>query len=360
MDGPTGCSAEWVLLNPAGIPVRGNALDLNGDGTPDGAMAEEAPGHYTGTIEPTPLSPPTIHGYHKVVITLRCATGDISVQFDIYIDPSGVVQDTLGNPVSGATVTLSRADASGGPFTDVPGGSAIMSLANRTNPMMTDGAGRYGWDVIAGFYRVRAEKEGCVGAESAVLTIPPPVTDLVLTLSCTADLGSIGPARVWVGLRNSDAVGLRLDLRAEALINGTKVAEGQVDSVATGSSGFGNAHLRVIPMNLVTGAGPLPPGASLQLVVSARRTCAGGGHASGAARLWYGGQPIDSGRGEDAGSRLDTTIRGVDRAYFLRGGLALSETAGAAKLSGDVAVDSKVACPSRPFTPFGTWTTTLP
>jgi hypothetical protein len=67
-----------------------------------------------------------------------------------------------------------------------------MSPANRTNPDTTDAEGRFGWDVIAGFYKVRAEKEGCVSpenplqafVETQVLEIPPPATDLELILNC--------------------------------------------------------------------------------------------------------------------------------------------------------------------------------
>lgn len=71
-------------------------------------------------------------------------------------------------------------------------GSLVMSAANRQNPGLTAADGRFGWDVIPGFYKVRAERAGCFApgnreqpyVESAVLTIPPPVTDLVLTLNC--------------------------------------------------------------------------------------------------------------------------------------------------------------------------------
>jgi hypothetical protein len=40
---------------------------------------------------------------------------------------------------------------------------------------------------------------------------------------------SLSPAKVWVGLKNSDAVGLRLDLRTEVLLNGTKIAQGELN-----------------------------------------------------------------------------------------------------------------------------------
>jgi len=67
-----------------------------------------------------------------------------------------------------------------------------MSPANRTNPDLTDANGHFGWDVIAGLYKVRAEKAGCVApsnpaqpyVESAVIEVPPPVTDLDLRLDC--------------------------------------------------------------------------------------------------------------------------------------------------------------------------------
>jgi hypothetical protein len=73
-----------------------------------------------------------------------------------------------------------------------------MSPQNRTNPDTTDTAGHFGWDVLAGFYRVRASRPGCTSptdpatphVDSAVLTIPPPVTDLDLRLRC-ADLAGL-------------------------------------------------------------------------------------------------------------------------------------------------------------------------
>jgi len=152
-----------------------------------GSMTETpaGSGHYVGTI---PAFYPN-HGNAHVSITLSCGT---TVGFDIYIDPSGTVRDTTGHAIAGATVTLYRADDSG-TFVVVPDGSAIMSPANRLNPDTTDVAGHFGWDVIAGQYKVRASAPDCHApgdasqayVETDVLTIPPPVTDLVLTLECT-------------------------------------------------------------------------------------------------------------------------------------------------------------------------------
>jgi hypothetical protein len=139
------------------------------------------------------------HGDARVEITITCPKpkDDTNESFDIYIDPSGIVKTSAGDPVPNATVTLlSSGDAdctSPGAFTPVPDGSTIMSITNRTNPMLTDAAGHFGWDVVKGCYKVRAEKSGCAApgnpsqtsVESGPLTIPPPVTDLVLTLDPT-------------------------------------------------------------------------------------------------------------------------------------------------------------------------------
>ena len=74
-------------------------------------------------------------------------------------------------------------------------------------------------------------------------------TDAVGNASSTAvtydvrrTLTAVGPAKVWIGLKNSDDVGLRLDLRAELLVNGTVAASGTFNNVSSGSSGFNNAH----------------------------------------------------------------------------------------------------------------------
>ena len=107
----------------------------------------------------------------------------------------------------------------------------------------------------------------------------------------------------------------------------------------------------------------MPAGAALSIRVSARSSCsvtkAGN---SGGARLWYNGQPIDTGNASrrDAGSRFDATIGGTNSNYFLRPAFALSTTAGTSREFVDVAVSDSEACPARPFTPFGTWSITLP
>ena len=67
-------------------------------------------------------------------------------------------------------------------------------------------------------------------------------------------IGALGPAKVFVGLRNSDDVGLRLDLKAEVLAGSTVIGAGQLNNVPAGGSGFNNAALRSVPLSLINAA----------------------------------------------------------------------------------------------------------
>ena len=86
-----------------------------------------------------------------------------------------------------------------------------------------------------------------------------------------------GPARVWIGLKNSDDVGLRLDLLAEVFVDGTKVGEGRVNNVGAGSSGFNSAGLNAIPLALSSGPVDFPVVTPVEVKVSVRRTCSAAG-----------------------------------------------------------------------------------
>ncbi len=172
-NGCIGGTATYEILSTEGASI-GSTLAT-------GSMSSDGQGHYVATVGP--LSPH--HGAALVAITIVCPDGSVqNVQFDIYIDPSGVVVDQVGRPVSGAVVTLSRSDSREGPFVAVPDGSDLMSPANRANPMTTGATGHFGWDVVSGFYEVSAAKSGCTGATSDVLAVPPLVTDVRLVLTC--------------------------------------------------------------------------------------------------------------------------------------------------------------------------------
>jgi protocatechuate 3,4-dioxygenase beta subunit len=210
---PPGTTITSLHTNPDGTPVLDwdarNTLTTQGCsggsasyritiannqyGSPVSGSMSEAPtgsGSYTASIPP--LRPQ--YGPASVVISITCPNPaqNETIRFSVYIDPAGSVLDTNGHPVAGATVTLYRADSASGPFTRVPAGSSVMSPANRANPDTTTAAGRFGWDVLAGFYKIRAAKAGCTAptdpsasyVETPVESIPPAIDNLTLTLSC--------------------------------------------------------------------------------------------------------------------------------------------------------------------------------
>lgn len=122
----------------------------------------------------------------------------------VWIDPSGTVNFVTGAAAPGAEVVLLRSvsESPEGPFEPVPDGSAVMSPQNRKNPDLVDGEGRYGWDVIAGFYQVRARLSGCT-ASSPVLTIPPAVTELAIPLECLCTAGPMAGCQSLAAGRSS-------------------------------------------------------------------------------------------------------------------------------------------------------------
>jgi hypothetical protein len=159
-------------------------------------------------------------------------------------------------------------------------------------------------------------------------------------------LTGLDPAKVWIGLKNSDDAGIAFDLRAEAYVDAGLVASGQLNSFAGGSSGFANAHVATIPFSAV-GAIPMPAGTTLSIKLLVRNACVGSGHNSGVARLWYD----DSA----AGSNFGTTIGDSASDYFLRDSFALSASAG---LGPKMTVDLQSGAKCSVFKTFGTWTVT--
>lgn len=172
-------------------------------------------------------------------------------------------------------------------------------------------------------------------------------------------LTAVGPARIWVGLKNNGDAGLRLDLRAEVLVNGVATATGILNNVSSGGNGFDDAILQSIAMSLPSPV-EVPSGAQLSLRVAARRTCTGTGRASGIVREWFNGLPLDGALIRDAGSRIEGTLGGSTGDLFLRTVSQLSVLPGFLRQSIDVAVNSNAACPARPYVPFGVWSLNVP
>jgi Putative metal-binding motif/Thrombospondin type 3 repeat len=210
-----------------------------------------------------------------------------------------------------------------------------------------------------GFINVAAGGDDCNDLDPSV---NPAATEIIgngkdddcnpATPDVVRKLTALTPGKAWIGLQNSDAVGLRLDLKAEVFVNQAKVGEGQLNNVASGSSGFNNAKLNTIPLTVIAPV-EVPANAALKITLSVRRTCFGSGHNSGTPRLWYN----DS----QANSRFGATIADTTGEFFLRDGFTLATTAGLGpKKTIGVPVDNKAACPNRPFKSFGTWSVMLP
>ena len=170
-----------------------------------------------------------------------------------------------------------------------------------------------------------------------------------LQVTQAPQLSALGPANVWIGLKNSDDVGTKFDLRAEVYKNGSLVGSGQLSGVSGGSSGFNNAVLRTIDVALSSPVS-VTPGDTLSLRLSVRIAVGVTGHRSGTARLWFNDAA--------ANSRFSATIGDTAGDHFLLDGLALGAAPGAGpKKTIDVFVDRAVG--GNPFKPFGTWSKTL-
>ena len=131
------------------------------------------------------------------------------------IDPSGYVTDAqTGAPIREAAVTLYRVpsalpdtrtttrecrtiDTRPGGITGtwdlLPSATPDLGLFEEPaflpaaidppiNPQRTDEAGHYGWDVIRGCWYVKVEALGYFSKYSAVVGVPPEVTDLDIVL----------------------------------------------------------------------------------------------------------------------------------------------------------------------------------
>jgi hypothetical protein len=103
---------------------------------------------------------------------------------DGWIDPSGLVRTTSRIPLAGAVVTLTRSATKRGKQVRVPKGSTIMSPGNRVNPGRTTVQGLFGWDTLRGYYEIRATHSGCKATHTSVFSVPPPRSNLVLSLRC--------------------------------------------------------------------------------------------------------------------------------------------------------------------------------
>jgi hypothetical protein len=171
---------------------------------------------------------------------------------------------------------------------------------------------------------------------------PPDTVRVVVSYGVLKELG---PAQIWLGLKNSDDVGTKFDILAEVLKNGSLVGWSQLNDVPGGSSGFNNAVMRTINLALSSPV-DISVGDTLSLRLSVRIAVGVPGHRSGTARLWFNDAAADS--------QFRATIGGTTNNYFLLDGSMLGTAAGPGpKKTIDVFVDRAVG--GNPFKPFGSW-----
>lgn len=157
----------------------------------------------------------------NVVVEWACSTSPVSYVYEVkgaidLIDPSGNVLDAkTGRPVQFATVRLQFTPVSGGRF----GTPSLSLMRPQVNPQTSAHDGAFGWDVAAGFWRLRVSAFGYNRFTSPTFEIPPEVTGLRLLLRRSSayrrlinPAGSVGDVRVGGKLRRR-VRGLRVQVR---------------------------------------------------------------------------------------------------------------------------------------------------
>lgn len=96
-----------------------------------------------------------------------------AITFPIYIEPAGYVYDMKsGRRIGGAEVYLQRPDENG-TWVNVPTGLVSPPMDPDQNPLATNTAGQYQWDLAEGTYRVYVEAEGYSPSAGTMVNTPP-------------------------------------------------------------------------------------------------------------------------------------------------------------------------------------------
>ena len=291
----------------------------------------------------------TTDGAHQATGTATDNAGNVSAPLTVFVNLDQTAP-TLGpltwsvNPVVtgastgltvGATDGLSGVDASEYFLGADPGaGNGTPMAFAHGNLSATLGSAP-----APGTYSVGVRGRDFAGNWSTVQT------GQLVVISGAPQVTSLGPVKVWVGLKNSDDVGTKFDLLAEVSRGDTLVTSGHLDNAPGGGSGFNSAILQTIALDPFAPV-EFPAGTQLKIKLYVRNACVGPTHNSGTARLWY----ADTG----ANSRFTATIGSTAADYYLQNNFVLTTAAGPARKSIDVAAGP----PCSPYKTFGTWTVT--
>jgi hypothetical protein len=210
-----------------------------------------------------------------------------------------------GMPGTPVTVTAALADISQQPAVPVSGVSVAFQVGGASCSGVTDSAGHAACDLTptgaSGTTTLSASFAGNTQFTPATTS-----TGFVLVASAESQLAGVGPAHIWVGLKNSDDVGTQFDLQVKVSIGNTVVAQGQTLCVTGLVRGPDKARQVVVPLSLI-GDGSFADGDVLRVRVSTRigttpqgARCAGpgGSHLSARGlRLYYDGAKVPSNLG---------------------------------------------------------------
>jgi len=165
-------------------------------------------------------------------------------------DPSGYVYETFeDNRIAGVKATVYYRDAAAAAYAPWDA-----EWYGQTNPQVTDGLGKYGWDVPPGRWQVVYEKDGYETARSAELDVPPPHFDVNIPLvsylppqitavkaETSADGGTVLTIETdkYIAANRIASDGIRVSLNGELL-------EGEAVAVSPRPDGNNNALTRTI------------------------------------------------------------------------------------------------------------------
>lgn len=172
-------------------------------------------------------------------------------------DPSGYVFEAVpSNRVQGATATLFGSSAPDGQFT-----TWDAEWYGQTNPLVTDGEGRYGWDVPEGFWQVVVTKDGHEAGRSAVLEVLPPHFDVNIPIVNPAapevrKVGAVAGAApaVSVGFSRYMQLGVAADRRITVTDADGNAIDGAIEPVDAedGPTGRFARTFRFVPARSLT------------------------------------------------------------------------------------------------------------
>jgi len=250
-DGTPVAARSSTLTFNVSVPCQDVSLTITDSNGKKVVFDNESPTAAVFSFVPFDVGPLT--SLITVKIEAPCLSQPITFPIQL-IDPSGIVYHAgkgLDWALPDATVVLEKLEVGREQayWVEMSEEAYPGQMSPITNPQITGKDGRYAWDVAAGIYRVQVSRPGFVSAKSVAVTVPPPVTDLHVSLTPTdttvpslmitgaADNGTYTQAVKLQVQATDDASGVRqvkyrLDQGAEQTLNG---ASGSVTVTAVGA-----------------------------------------------------------------------------------------------------------------------------